>query len=264
MPRANRYHLPGYVWHITHRCHKKEFLLKFARDRRRWVYWLFEARKRYGLTVLNYMVTSNHVHLLVADNLEPGAIARSMQLIAGRTGQEYNRRKKRQGAFWEDRYHATAVESGKHLRRCMTYIDLNMCRAGQVNHPGEWADCGYRAIQSPPRRYRIIDLERAADFLGCKDGYELAQKQQTWIDEALEDESNRDRVARWSEHLAVGGEDFIHEVSTTLGYRARFRKTELADGQMVLRETCPPYSGHYASKNGCLSTDNTHPWNISL
>ena len=35
MPRANRYFLPGYIWHITHRCHKKEFLLKFARDRQR-------------------------------------------------------------------------------------------------------------------------------------------------------------------------------------------------------------------------------------
>ncbi len=21
MPRANRYLLPGYVWHLTHRCH---------------------------------------------------------------------------------------------------------------------------------------------------------------------------------------------------------------------------------------------------
>ena len=36
MPRANRYFLPGHVWHITHRCHKKEFLLKFSKDRKRW------------------------------------------------------------------------------------------------------------------------------------------------------------------------------------------------------------------------------------
>ena len=35
MPRANRCFLPGHVWHITHRCHKQEFLLKFARDRQR-------------------------------------------------------------------------------------------------------------------------------------------------------------------------------------------------------------------------------------
>jgi len=33
MARAKRHFLPGHVWHITHRCHKKEFLLKFASDR---------------------------------------------------------------------------------------------------------------------------------------------------------------------------------------------------------------------------------------
>jgi len=44
------------------------------------------------------MVTSNHVHLLVKDT-GPNVIARSMQLIASRTAQEYNRRKVRHGAF---------------------------------------------------------------------------------------------------------------------------------------------------------------------
>ena len=31
MVRANRHHIPRQVWHITHRCHKKEFLLKSER-----------------------------------------------------------------------------------------------------------------------------------------------------------------------------------------------------------------------------------------
>jgi len=42
------------------------------------------------LTILNYMVTCNHIHLLVADNGDRGVIPKSMQLVAGRTGQEYN------------------------------------------------------------------------------------------------------------------------------------------------------------------------------
>lgn len=54
------------MWHLTHRCHKGDFLLKFGRDRSRWLSWLFEARKRHGLsTILNYVVISNHIHLLV-------------------------------------------------------------------------------------------------------------------------------------------------------------------------------------------------------
>ena len=44
--------------------------------------------------VLNYTVTCNHVHLLVKDT-GPGVIANSIQLTAGRTGQEYNQRKAR-------------------------------------------------------------------------------------------------------------------------------------------------------------------------
>jgi hypothetical protein len=50
----------------------------------RYLYWVFEAKKRFGLCVLDYMVTSNHVHLLVKDT-GSNVIAESMQLIAGRT-----------------------------------------------------------------------------------------------------------------------------------------------------------------------------------
>src|SRR6266540_2384750 len=167
MARANRHHIPGQVWHITHRCHKKEFLLKFARDRRSWHSWLFEARKRFGLRILNYVVTSNHIHLLVIDS-GPDVIPRSLQLIAGRTAQEFNNRKERKGAYWEDRYHATAVERNEHLISCLVYIDLNMVRAGVVSHPAEWEMNGYNGIQSPPKRYGVIDLpglQNLCDFL---------------------------------------------------------------------------------------------------
>jgi len=87
MPRANRHFLSGYIWHITHRCHQRKFLLKFTRDRRRYLRCLFEAKKRFGLCVLDYIVTSNHIHLLVKDT-SSSVIAESMQLIAGRTARK--------------------------------------------------------------------------------------------------------------------------------------------------------------------------------
>lgn len=165
MPRANRYLLPGHIWHITHRCHKQEFLLKFAKDRQRWRHWLFEAKKRYGLSVLNYIVTSNHIHLLVRD-CGRGEIAKSMQLIAGRTAEEYNQRKKRKDAFWEDRYHATAVDTCDYLSQCMVYIDLNMVRAGVVSSPEDLCWSGYHEIQRPPQRYAVIDTNALLELFG--------------------------------------------------------------------------------------------------
>jgi len=51
---------------------KQEFLLSFEKDRQRWRHWFFEAKKRYCLCVLNYIVTSNHIHLLVVDTKKEG------------------------------------------------------------------------------------------------------------------------------------------------------------------------------------------------
>ncbi len=75
--------------------------------------------------ILNYSVTSNHIHLIVLGGTERDVIPNSIKLISGRTGQEFNQRKNRKGAFWEDRYHATAIERGDHLFRCLVYIDLH-------------------------------------------------------------------------------------------------------------------------------------------
>ena len=53
-----RTQLSRLVWHLTDRCHQNTVLLKFVRDRRGYLRSVFEAKKRFGLSVLNYMVTS--------------------------------------------------------------------------------------------------------------------------------------------------------------------------------------------------------------
>jgi putative transposase len=68
--------------------------LKFGKDRVRWMQWLFEAEKRYGLVILNYVVTSNHIHLVVYEKNSRETIPKSIQLLAGRTGQGNNSRTK--------------------------------------------------------------------------------------------------------------------------------------------------------------------------
>jgi len=234
MPRANRIFVPHLVWHITHRCHKQEFLFKFQRDRQRWRFWLYQARRRYGLKVLNYVVTSNHAHLLVVDDGH-GSIARSMQLIAGRTAQEYNRRKQRSGAFWEDRYHATAVEANDHLVRCLVYIDLNMVRAGVVRHPRDWLVCGYHEIQSPPPRYAIVDRELLAAVTGIGTVERLATQYEEWVLDALA-RSAPGRQPQWSESIAVGSTHFVAQVQAKLGMAARYRKIEPGTGGWELRD----------------------------
>lgn len=251
MARAKRHFLPGYVWHITHRCHKKEFLLKLVKDRQRWLYWLFEARKRYGLIILNYIVTSNHIHLLVADNGSDNTIPRSMQLMAGRTGQEYNQRKNRKGAFWQDRYHATAVQSNEHLIKCMTYIDLNMVRAGVVEHPKGWNNSGYNEIQKPKKRYGLIDFKSLIRLLPVESQIELKETHRKWVEEELE-KPQLIRQSKWTQSIAVGDRSFVTQIKKQLGIRSKGRKIiKENDDDYQLRDGQSGYGG---------GTRNLHYW----
>ena len=274
MARAKRHYIPGQIWHITHRCHKREFLLKFAKDRRRWLQWLFEAKKRYSLPILNYTVTSNHIHLsrekrdfasstcMVGDD-DRDVIPNSIKLIAGRTGQEYNQRKNRKGAFWEDRYHATAVESGEHLFHCLVYIDLNMVRAGVVEHPSQWPFCGYNEIQKPKSKNILIDYERLRKLLGLDSYDRVITYHKRWVDDYLENGKNI-RDEKWTRSIAVGSRGFVDRVKSILGALALGRKSIEAGGSYQLREPSIPYNARFGVKKGDIGHENTYLWNVNL
>jgi putative transposase len=262
MARAKRHYLPGYIWHITHRCHKREFLLKFAKDRRRYLQWLYRAKARYGLTILDYMVTSNHIHLLVADDGERGVIPDSMQLVAGRTGQEYNQRKARKGAYWEDRYHATAVESGEHLARCILYVDTNMVRAGVVSHPSMWSSCGYNEIQEPRRKNVLIDYQRLKTLIGAGSYEELRRSHKGWVEEYLGDGVKR-RQEEWTGSIAVGSRPFVEKVKGVLGSRVRGRDIIEGSGGYQVREELGIYNALFGGKKGDIGPENTYFWNTN-
>lgn len=263
MARAKRHYIPGQIWHITHRCHKGEFLLKFAKDRRRWRQWLFEAKKRYGLSILNYAVTSNHIHMLVVGEDDRDVIPKSIKLVAGRTGQEYNQRKNRKGAFWEDRYHTTAVENGEHLFRCLVYIALNMVRAGVVEHPSEWPFCAYNEIQEPKRKKVLIDYEKLRASLGFET-YDLVRSyHKEWVDEYLVNGKNM-RDEKWTRSIAVGSRSFVDKIKSVMGVLAIGRKITVACETYQLREPPVPYGDHFGVKKDDIGPENSFFWDVNI
>lgn len=223
--------------------------------------WLFEARKRYEINVLNYMVTDNHIHLLLFDNGERDCIPRSIQLVAGRTGQEFNHRKKRKGAYWEDRYHATAVAKADYLLQCMDYIDMNMVRAGVVHHPAEWPFSGYYELMSGKQRYRLIANEKLAEVLGVTSPEEISAMRQRSINTMLK-RDNLHRQKKWTESIAVGSESFVETVKDNLGTRAKSRIAHQGNDNYQLRETVDPYNANFHVENGVLSHENGLFWNV--
>jgi hypothetical protein len=173
------------------------------------------------------MVTSNH--LLVVDGGSREVIPRAIQLVAGRTGQEFNQRKDRTGAYWEDRYHATAVESGDHLLRCIVYIDLNMVRTEVVNHPSQWAFSGYNEIQEPRQRYGLVDYQKLLDLVGIDTYDAFRRSHRGWVEKSLRYGDNA-RESKWTDGIAVGSKAFVERTKERLGISAKGRKVLEAKG----------------------------------
>jgi len=208
------------------------------------------------------MVTSNHIHLIVVDTGKREVIPKSMQLVAGRTGQEYNQRKNRKGAYWEDRYHATAVESSDYLARCMMYIDTNMVRAGVVSHPSRWSFCGYNEIQEPRRKNRLIDYEMLQRLIGSKTYDELRSSHRGWIEEYLGN-GVKSRQEEWTDSIAVGSRVFVENVKALLGYRAKGRDViEVPEG-CQLREGVAQYKALFGAEKEDIGLENSYFWDVN-
>ena len=130
------------LFHITTRCDNKNFYFREDEDFREYLKIVDIARKKYKFKLHSYCLTSNHVHLLISTPTEDN-LSKLMQYINGQYAKNYNRRHKRTGHFWGERFYSTIVESETQLLNTIFYIELNMTRSGVTKHPKEWKWSSY-------------------------------------------------------------------------------------------------------------------------
>jgi putative transposase len=212
MPRSNRYLVAGYTYHLTQRCHNREFYLKRVRERDVYRKWLREGMRRFDVSVYAYTVTHNHTHVVAhADDLE--SLTGMMHLASGSTANQYNLRTGHSGSLWEHPFQCTLIDGREHLMNCLSYVDLNMVRAGVVNHPAQWRWGGYDELSGKRSRYRIIDLERLLETLGFNKEEEFQLIYEDLIKKKIEGDELK-REACWTEALSVGSQEFIENVQS--------------------------------------------------
>jgi REP element-mobilizing transposase RayT len=99
-------------------------------DRADFVGRLAALAERGALTVLAWACLPNHAHLLVRTGARP--LARSMRsLLTGYAG-AFNRRHKRVGHLFQNRYKSVVVEAEPYLLELVRYLHLNSLRARVV------------------------------------------------------------------------------------------------------------------------------------
>ncbi len=120
MPRKARIDAPGALQHIIFRGIERWKIFWTDEDRDDFVERLCTVIEETSTACHAWALLPNHFHLLLKTGNTSLATAIRWLL----------------GAYWEDRYHATTIESGVHLRRCLTYIDLTQVKRFRVQRSG--------------------------------------------------------------------------------------------------------------------------------
>ena len=187
MPRKPRLDVPGALHHIMVRGNNKANIFSDDQDRNKFLQRLGENVVEAKCSVYAWVLMSNHVHILFKSGQK--GISAVMRKLLTWYAVYFNRRHKRTGHLFENRYKSILCDEDNYLLALIRYIHLNPVRAGMVKTMGEldgylwsghsavmgkaeypWMDTDYVLLQFNDTRRRSRNAYRKFVFEGIGHG----------------------------------------------------------------------------------------------
>ncbi|MEW5948369.1 MAG: transposase [Thermodesulfobacteriota bacterium] len=135
MPRKARIDAPGALHHIIIRGIEKKAIFRDDQDRDNLLHRLGNVLSETSTQCYAWALIPNHVHLLLSTGLVP--IATVMRRVLTGYAQQFNRRHRRHGQLFQNRYKSILCQEDPYLLELVRYIHLNPLRAKIVSDMGE-------------------------------------------------------------------------------------------------------------------------------
>jgi len=130
MPRQARLDVPGALHHIMVRGINKSTIFDDDQDRQKFLDRLGQNIVEAKCSIYAWVLMTNHVHLLFKSGGK--GISTVMRKLLTWYAIYYNRRHKRTGHLFENRYKSILCDEDNYLLALLRYIHLNPLRAGMV------------------------------------------------------------------------------------------------------------------------------------
>ncbi len=147
MPRQARLDAPGTLHHVILRGAERGAIVRDDADRQAFVRRLAHLADVLKTPVYAWALLRNHAHLLLRSG--PAGLPRFMRRLLTGYAVNFNRRHRRAGHLFQDRYKSIVCEEDPYFRELVRYIHLNPLRAGLVRtlaELGSYAWSGHAAL----------------------------------------------------------------------------------------------------------------------
>lgn len=142
MPRIARVCAIDYPHHITQRGNNREAVFFDNEDREFYLKALSRYSQQWEFDIWAYCLMTNHVHILSVPKRKE-SLARGIGSTNLVYTQYMNRKYKRSGRLWQNRFFSTIVEDDPYLWAVVRYIERNPVRVGLVQRAEDykWSSC---------------------------------------------------------------------------------------------------------------------------
>jgi len=131
MPRLARLDITGLLQHVIVRGIERRDIFNDDHDRQLFVDRLFSLCSETGVRCYAWALLSNHFHLLLMPTSTP--LSFFMRRLLTGYAVSFNRRNKRSGHLFQNRYKSIVCEEEAYLLELVRYIHLNPLRSGMVS-----------------------------------------------------------------------------------------------------------------------------------
>ena len=130
MPRKARIDAPGALHHIVIRGIERKAIFNDSQDYQNFIERLETILSQSSTPCFAWVLMTDHSHLLLRTGLAPNSTV-MRRLLTG-YAQQVNRRHRRYGHLFQNRYKSFLCEAQLYLLEWARYIHLNPIRAGMV------------------------------------------------------------------------------------------------------------------------------------
>ena len=153
MPRSARLDAPGVLHHIMIRGIERRNIFKNNKDREDLIERLSNLLPETETACYAWALMPNHAHFLFRTGKVP--ITTVMRRFLTGYAVSFNRRHKRHGHLFQNRYKSIICQEDVYLRELVRYIHLNPVRGGIIStlsELNEYGYCGHSAIMGKRKR----------------------------------------------------------------------------------------------------------------
>ncbi len=185
MPRQPRLDAPGALHHVMGRGINRIKIFSNRKDREDFLERLADLCRADALSVYAWALMSNHFHLLLRTGNQ--LLSNSMRKLLTGYVVNYNRRHKRYGHLFQNRYKSILCEDDPYLLELTRYIHLNPLRAGIIKDLKElegYQWCGHSGIMWKVKR-EWQDRDTVLSYFG-KRPKRAVEKYEDFVGEGIE------------------------------------------------------------------------------